>query len=77
MEHAGAQTTAARGRKHGWWAREEEAPLSRGGTSSWAAAAQALAVSRGHGSAGRGRTVVLNGLVSGRQDDRRVLALCI
>ena len=49
----------------------------RGSTASGAAAAQALAVSRGHGSAGRGGAVVLHGLVSGRQNDRRVLALCI
>ena len=49
---------------------------SRGCTASGAAAAQALAVSSGHGSTGRGGAVVLHGLVSGRQNDRRVLALC-
>ncbi len=45
---------------------------SRGSTSSRAAAAQALAVSSGHGCAGRGGAVVLHGLVRGRQNDRGI-----
>ncbi len=57
--------------------RDEGERSGRGGASSRAAAAQALAVSKGQGSAGREGAVVLHGLFSGRQDDRGVLVLSI